>query len=252
MTGDPNKVEDMFDKVDPAAMPSAMEQGKLRPVGGTSQSLTPEPLAVPSPAANPAGPRNPLTHLSQIEDWSAQKKSGGKRWMIITVAVVVILAIAAAVYGFFFSGFSFLSTPNTNVDIPSNTSEPTNSVNTNTSGNENANTAPLGNEAIDKDGDGLTDIEEQTFGTNPLSNDSDSDVLTDRDELQVYKTNPLLADTDNDGLGDREEVFVWLTNPNNADSDGDTYQDGAEVASGYDPNGTGKLVPVTTDTNTTP
>lgn len=70
----------------------------------------------------------------------------------------------------------------------------------------------------DTDGDGLTDAQESTVGTDPLN-----------------------IDTDKDGLGDREEVQVYGTDPFDADTDEDSYLDGQEVASGYNPNGPGKL-----------
>ena len=91
--------------------------------------------------------------------------------------------------------------------------------------------------------DGITDVEEQAIGTDPNNPDTDSDGLSDRDELRVHKTNPLNSDTDNDGLSDRNEIFLWITDPNNPDTDGDTYRDGAEVESGFDPNGPGRLTP---------
>jgi hypothetical protein len=70
----------------------------------------------------------------------------------------------------------------------------------------------------DSDQDGLTDEEETALGLNINSVDSDNDGLFDREEVMVYKTNPLLPDTDYDG-----------------------YLDGAEVKSGYNPNGSGRL-----------
>lgn len=70
----------------------------------------------------------------------------------------------------------------------------------------------------DTDGDGLTNGQEALYGTDPSKKDSDSDGLGDKDEIFLYDTDPLKADTDNDG-----------------------YSDGAEVNSGYNPKGTGKL-----------
>ena len=60
----------------------------------------------------------------------------------------------------------------------------------------------------DYDKDGLTNIEEKNLGTYMDSVDTDSDVLTDYDEVKVYHTDPLNADTDNDSLSDYEEVQV--------------------------------------------
>lgn len=70
--------------------------------------------------------------------------------------------------------------------------------------------------------------------------DSDDDGLTDAEE-KTAGTNINIIDTDNDSLSDYEEVKIYKTNPLSADSDGDGYLDGAEVKSGYNPNGAGKL-----------
>lgn len=50
----------------------------------------------------------------------------------------------------------------------------------------------------------------------------------------------LAKDSDNDGLTDMEEI-IYDTDSKNPDSDGDGYKDGAEVDSGYNPLGPGKL-----------
>lgn len=111
-----------------------------------------------------------------------------------------------------------------------------------------------GDEAADPDGDGLSNLEEQTLDTDPTNPDTDSDGLNDHDE-GAAGTNPLLADTDGDGLLDGFEVQYGLnplaagdqledadadglnnlqeqnlgTNPIRADSDNDGLADGAEV-----------------------
>lgn len=76
--------------------------------------------------------------------------------------------------------------------------------------------------------------------------DSDGDGLTNAQEVEAG-TSVTMTDTDGDGLGDREEVEVYETDPRAVDSDGDTYLDGAEVSSGYNPNGPGRLFSVPTD-----
>ena len=95
-------------------------------------------------------------------------------------------------------------------------------------------------------------MREKEIGTNPQIADTDSDGLSDGDEVIVYKTDPLKADTDADALSDGDEALIWHTNPLNTDSDGDTYSDGEEVRNGYNPLGAGKLFssPTTTPTTT--
>ncbi|MCQ8891738.1 leucine-rich repeat domain-containing protein, partial [Pseudoalteromonas carrageenovora] len=62
----------------------------------------------------------------------------------------------------------------------------------------------------DYDGDGLTNLEEMTLGTNPQSSDTDGDGLTDSQEITLG-TNPALSDSDNDGVSDYEDA-----EPNNS------------------------------------
>jgi len=71
----------------------------------------------------------------------------------------------------------------------------------------------------DRDGDGLTDEEENSIGTDPNNPDTDGDGLTDGFEVcydgDCYSYDPwpggldlnaLLADTDGDGVSDKEEI----------------------------------------------
>ncbi|MBN1585293.1 hypothetical protein JW899_02900 [Candidatus Uhrbacteria bacterium] len=75
--------------------------------------------------------------------------------------------------------------------------------------------------AVDTDGDGLSDDEELAIGSDPSVTDTDGDGLTDFDEVRIYRSDPLLADTDGDG-----------------------YPDGLEVSGGYSPIGPGRLFEV--------
>ncbi|MGA1866060.1 MAG: transglutaminase domain-containing protein [Thermoplasmatota archaeon] len=106
---------------------------------------------------------------------------------------------------------------------------------------------PLDDEYIlDTDGDGLTDMEEnQTFGTNWLSIDTDSDGMADGYldiimENVVYPgeltghnswgpTDPLRAHSDTDGLDDGMEYRMG-TDPNDPDTDQDGLYDGYDIA----------------------
>ena len=65
--------------------------------------------------------------------------------------------------------------------------------------------------------------------------DKDGDGLTN---IQEYKeeTNPTLADTDGDGLSDGDEVNTYGTSPEDADTDADSIPDGVEISLGLDPN----------------
>ncbi len=68
-----------------------------------------------------------------------------------------------------------------------------------------------------------------------ISADPDEDGLTNLDEYN-YDTDPKNPDTDNDGLSDGNEVYVYFSNPKEADSDRDRIKDGTEIVNCYDPN----------------
>lgn len=74
----------------------------------------------------------------------------------------------------------------------------------------------------DSDGDGLSDNQEATYGTNPYLADTDEDGISDYDEVlptgSTPTSNPLLADSDGDGVNDSTERFVLF-------SDRDTESD---------------------------
>ena len=78
----------------------------------------------------------------------------------------------------------------------------------------------------DPDGDGLSNLEEQGYGTDPLSADTDKDDLSDAAEISMG-TDPCDADTDGDDLADAAEVALG-TDPLNPDSNGNGVPDGAE------------------------
>ncbi|MBU2996835.1 DUF11 domain-containing protein, partial [Cellulophaga baltica] len=92
----------------------------------------------------------------------------------------------------------------------------------------------------DCDGDGLTNDEEATAGTDPYDADSDGDGIDDGQEVNTDNTDPLddcdsnggtplsNSDCDNDGLTEAEEATAG-TDPTNPDSDGDGVIDGTEV-----------------------
>ena len=65
--------------------------------------------------------------------------------------------------------------------------------------------------ALDTDGDGVPDADEQQNGTDPNDPDSDDDGLNDGDE-QRYGSDPKDPDSDDDGLNDGDEIALG-TNP---------------------------------------
>ncbi|MEA3449634.1 MAG: hypothetical protein U9Q85_01495 [Patescibacteria group bacterium] len=96
----------------------------------------------------------------------------------------------------------------------------------------------------DTDQDRLSDELEKKWGTDPNNKDTDGDGIDDYIEAVIKGTNPLgegwRHDTDDDGLINADERF-YFTDIFNPDTDNDGFLDGAEVESGYNPNGDGLL-----------
>jgi flagellar basal body-associated protein FliL len=65
--------------------------------------------------------------------------------------------------------------------------------------------------------------------------DPDKDGLNNIDEF-IYGTNPSLPDSDNDGVSDKDELFVYYSDPKNPDTNDNTFSDGVEISNCYDPN----------------
>ncbi|WP_291652063.1 VWA domain-containing protein [Clostridium sp.] len=80
----------------------------------------------------------------------------------------------------------------------------------------------------DFDIDGINNIDEVTKNTDPWSNDSDLDELTDFQEIYSYNTDPNKEDTDGDELLDNNEILQG-TNPLVADTDNNGIKDGDEI-----------------------
>jgi hypothetical protein len=98
-----------------------------------------------------------------------------------------------------------------------------------------------GDAGLDFDGDGLTNLEEFSRGTDIFVADGDEDGLTDGEEVALG-SDPRSPDTDGDGLGDGEEPNPGADpdgdgtpNVRDPDSDADGLQDGLELRLGLDP-----------------
>ena len=89
---------------------------------------------------------------------------------------------------------------------------------------ELAHTVPNAQLPVDTDGDGISDNDESSYGTDPDNADTDADGINDGDELSYWENN-WDADADNDGI----------INLLDADSDNDGFMDGLEIKDGYDP-----------------
>ncbi len=202
--------EDMFAGVEPTG------QEPLRPAGALSPTVPGMPGTASAVGATP-------TEVGE------EGGGPGKKKMILVLAAAILVLILGG--GGFLVWRQFTSAPEATLETPE--------VNANLPAvNTPVETAPIVNEApaeippavletapvippvgsVDSDGDGLTDAQEVTLGTDATN-----------------------TDTDLDGLSDGEEVNTYLTDPLNADTDGDTYLDGAEVDAGYDPKGPGRL-----------
>lgn len=119
----------------------------------------------------------------------------------------------------------------------------------------------LGDEPIfDSDGDGLSDEEEYSLGTDPLNPDCDGDGIPDGADEDSYRpvqgaadsdgdqlldetelllgTDPLSVDSDEDGIDDQAELYLG-TNPTTPDTDGDGIRDAEDESPAVDSDGDG-------------
>jgi hypothetical protein len=233
--------EDMFSGVDgaPANLPGAAPMAPSEPPAAPDAPTEPlpEPPAAPpsepapeiktSPAPapgmfdqaspTPSAPSSIGSPLPPPAHTRTSSGRGGAKMIVLLMLSVIVLGLAVyLVYILVFANAeptspSDIDIPTFDEFIPDPAQLPP----------EKAPEPVIPPEQMDSDGDGLSDAEEATYGTDATEPDTDSDGLGDREEVLVYKTDPLDADTDDDG-----------------------FSDGMEVASGYNPNGDGKLLEV--------
>jgi hypothetical protein len=99
----------------------------------------------------------------------------------------------------------------------------------------------------DLDADGLSNLSEYWYSTNPNVPDTDADNLTDGEEAYSTSTDPTKPDTNGNGIQDGQEdsdhddltnlaeLRIHHTQPRNPDTDYDKLRDGWEVSNGLDP-----------------
>jgi hypothetical protein len=196
--------------------------------------------AIPTPAANTPQIKNnansqPVASPEVVINYDNEESDvlgKVKKYFVIGLVALLVIVIIGGVIWYRQTIFGWIK-QHFNLSAGKNTPTlTTNQVKTNQ--NQGAiqttvNNTKVGNPApsqvtqptdgtADSDGDGLTDAEEKTYGTDPKK-----------------------VDTDNDGLFDREEIKVYHTNPLNPDTDGDGHTDGDEVKLRFNPRGTGTL-----------
>jgi hypothetical protein len=83
----------------------------------------------------------------------------------------------------------------------------------------------------DTDMDGVEDNIEMALSTDPRSADTDGDNLSDKMEA-AYASSPTHQDSDQDGISDGMEVTAYKTSPALKDTDGDGVDDLEEIVTG--------------------
>ncbi|MFA6194656.1 MAG: hypothetical protein WC719_02840 [Patescibacteria group bacterium] len=224
---------------------------------------TQENAASASAASRPAGgaeidtQRIGLAATDELSESAPEKRSQDKLFkIIIAVIAVAVLGLGGyLIYSKFFNApadITPIATTTKQTDVPQTTVPTTNTAGSfvETAGTTPATTTQSVTTPIIP-GVNTPATTTETVTATPALVDSDSDGLTDAEE-KIAGTNINIIDTDNDGLSDYEEVKIYKINPLSADTDGDSYLDGAEVKSGYNPNGTGKLSDAVSAVKTVP
>lgn len=234
------------------SVPSADNLGMANPNSALAAGIL-KPKINPMPSVQPVMPNDRPT-FTVLEDQARQEANNPPlqsenyeikgptttKWLVGVIVVVLIVGLLGVGGVWAYNRF-FVNQPKENTAVlPAVETPKANESTIPNNDNNQANVGPsavsdvssevsddrvLFGEPIDKDGDGLDDQKEQEIGTDPNNWDTDSDSLSDGDEVKIWHTDSLKPDTDGDG-----------------------YLDGAEVKNGYNPAGPGKLFQPPTST----
>lgn len=193
----------MFEDI-PKNVPPTTPAKSTTPPSGPLPAGQPAPVSIHTAPTHPGQPNPLLTEQASVEMFKRTGLSRRQKLILIGITIVVFASLIGGGIWLYVSLDPFATRPNANTANANNANATTN--------------IPL--QELDTDKDGVRDIDEKRYASDPNK-----------------------ADTDDDGLNDYLEIFQYKTKPNIADSDGDTYLDGDEVEHGYDPNGPGKLIP---------
>jgi hypothetical protein len=171
----------------------------VMPRGGGGEVVQPGSLpAAPVAAQAPAAPESPI----MMSDEHLQPSSGGSHALsrIIMFLAVALLA-GGGWYGYqnFYPDLFKKLMPAPGIETPGQVAEP--KLDPAWAARywaAGCDPLTLCGEQADPDRDGLLNVDEQTVGTDPNNPDSDSDGLSDGDELHVFLTDPLNPRTASD------------------------------------------------------
>lgn len=194
------------------------------PFGGQDTPATLPSLleSTPAPGEQPTGNKMPPEDKKRP---SKRRVGRGSRLRLIVLVISILVLVIVLIWGY---GPRLWGGGNGS------------QLNTVDSELQNINQVTPVNDSTIQNGNGTNQDATNTTDQTTAIIDSDGDGLLDSEEA-VLKTNPEKIDTDSDGLSDRQEVRVYKTNPRKADTDGDGFDDAEEVRNFFDPNGPGKL-----------
>ncbi len=225
--------QDIFEGVEPPVNLPVSPEAATSVSGSLPRPVVSAPSKVAAPQLTPPTANQPIVMAPVVPGTTppptgkivddADLASGGHLWKTILIVVIAFVAMGLAA----FLAYRLMNPADDATTGPEGETAGETDQNTDLPDGKGDGGAVIEEPdvqiVIDTDGDGLTNTEEQQAGTNVSKPDTDSDLLGDREEVQVYGTDPLRADTDGDG-----------------------FTDGQEVRSGYNPNGAGKILEIPT------